>query len=98
MPSLFEINDVSGNSVSTESREIASRLFEVTDAGTWSMTFDKEAVRDIERLMKLIPRAKKPDDIVYSALQILALAVNRDVIIEGKNKGDPKRVSGLWRL
>lgn len=95
MPKLFEPEDLREEPME-EPQTPQKRLYSVGEAGTWEMRFDREAAEDLDRLKRHIPRAESREDVVYTALQILALAVNRDVLIKGKFKGRSKKVSGLW--
>jgi len=94
---LFDIKDTSENSTTASTQTSQTQHFEITDAGSWNMKFDKDATDDIDQIMKLMSHVENREDVVTTALQILGLAINRDLVIEGKHKGDPKRISGLWR-
>ena len=98
MPKLFKEKDLEQKpEEKTEEKSSSSEpLFSVDDAGTWSMKFDKETTDDLDKLKQYIPKAKSRQDVVFTALEILALAVNRDVLIKGKHDGVSKQVEGLW--
>ena len=66
------------------------------DSKTKSM-LERDITKDIDILRDNMARARSREDVVYAALEILALAVNRDVIVEGRFNGSPKRVSNLWK-
>lgn len=96
MSRLFDVDDLPKDSPK-EARATSEQLYDVEDAEVFKMKFDKEATADLDRLLGYMSRAKTREDVVFGALKILALAVNRDVNIDGKFKGTPKRVSGLWK-
>jgi hypothetical protein len=94
MTGLFDVDDYPRSA----SREPTSgRPFDVEDEGVLTMKFDRDITRDIDILRDNMARARSREDVVYAALKILALAVNRDVIVEGRFKSSAKRISNLWK-
>lgn len=94
MTGLFDVDDYPR----TASREpISGKPFDVEDESVLTMRFDRDITKDIDILRDNMARAKSREDVVHAALKILALAVNRNVIVEGRFNGSPKRVSNLWK-
>jgi hypothetical protein len=69
--------------------------FRADEAGTWLMSFDREGKDALDRLCKELG-VQQPEDAVYTALELLAFAVDNDLDVESKNHRGYKRISGLW--
>lgn len=72
-----------------------SRL-KVDDVGTWTHTFDREATEDLGKLQSEMRQAETLDDVLYAALELLALSLDFDLEVPGKYGRGRKRVTGLW--
>ncbi len=59
--------------------------------------FDDAAYRDIVELQEALSDAKSVEDVVYTALELLGLALNYDVSVGSKHHRGSKRVFNLWR-
>jgi hypothetical protein len=68
--------------------------FKIEEVGVETITFRGQALEDIQKLQGRLRKADKPSDVVRTALEILALALDREIIIEGGGK--KWRISDLW--
>lgn len=67
----------------------------MTEEGVETITFRGQALEDIKKLQSYLRRAEKPGDVIRTALELLALAVHKDVTIEGGGK--KWRITDLWK-
>lgn len=94
MPSFLQIEDPPEQAASTD--RPPRSLGEVRDANTYEMVFDKEAVADLKALTQHLRGDPTFDDIIYSALELLGLALKYEVTIESKYHRGEKSVVNLW--
>ena len=66
------------------------------DEGTVSVVFAGDALEDIRRLQKEMRGVKSVQEVIRAALEILALARQKDIIIEGGGKRWRIRREKLW--
>ena len=72
-----------------------SRHFQVEDENVVSIDFEGATLEDIRKLQKNLLNADNEQDVIRTALEILALADGKDIIIEGGGKR--WRIRDLWR-
>lgn len=100
MPKFFDVtdaNDSSPASTTADTGKVKQAPFDVGEVGAWTMKFDKDATEDLDRLLGDLARVNSREEAVYAALQILAFAVEQDVVIKGKQNGTPQQVNNLWK-
>ncbi len=61
------------------------------------MVFDEAAYGDLVRLQGELRAADSISDVVYTALELLGLALTEDLSVDSKYHRGTKRVVNLWR-
>jgi len=59
--------------------------------------FDDDAYRDLQQLQSQLRNADDIEGVVYTALELLGLALSYDLQVDSKLRRGQKRVYNLWR-
>lgn len=95
MPDFFKATDADRSATQPAPAPPSGGRFRADEAGSWLMTFDREGKSALERLAAELGD-RSPEDTVYTALELLAFAVDNDLDVESKYHRGHKRISGLW--
>ena len=94
MPRLFT-EDVPPERPPDARPTVPGSSFDVDDPRV--IRFDDEAYEDLQRLQRDLRNAEDVTSVVYTALELLALALSYDLKVESKLGRGEKRVYNLWR-
>jgi hypothetical protein len=94
MPDFFKAVD-QGRTAQSASAPANGTRFRADEACSWPMTFDIEGKRALERLAGELGD-RSLEETVYTALELLAFAVDNDLEVESKYGRGRKKISGLW--
>ena len=95
MPDFFQSVDQERSAAQPASARTNGTRFRADEAGSWPMTFDQEGKRALERLAGELGD-RSLEDTVYTALELLAFAIDNDLEVESKYGRGRKKISGLW--
>ena len=95
MPDFFKAADQERAGAQPGAAQTSGSRFRADEAGSWPMMFDREGKQALDRLASELGD-RSPEDVVYTALELLAFAVDNDLEVESKYRRGRKRISGLW--